>query len=309
MKYGQVMKQILTIFIILLGFTQLSNAQQDTHYTGYMFNSLVINPAYSGSRGHLSALAYYRHQWANIPTAPRDISISVHSPFKEKVGLGIYVENDQIGVHNRLSAFASYSYRFSFLNGELSAGLQGGILNYTSNLNEVENLPDIGDAVFASSENRLLPNFGVGLLYFTQKSYIGFSIPHLLNNENEFIEKETFQRRHYFLGAGTVLPLNSTNLKLRPTILIKSIPAEAPISIDLSLSFILKNTFLVGLAHRFGDSFSIFTEIYFTENLRAGYAYDYPIKKVATAVGSHEFFVGYDFIPKDVEKIISPRFF
>ncbi len=303
------MKKILTILTILFTWTQVSNAQQDTHYTGYMFNNLVINPAYAGSRGHLSALAYYRHQWANIPTAPRDISISVHSPFRKKVGLGIYIENDRIGVHNRLSAFASYSYRFDFLNGELSAGLQGGILNYTSNLNDVENLPDIGDAVFANRQNRLLPNFGFGLLYFTQKSYIGFSVPHLLNNNSEFVETEEFQRRHYFLGAGTVLPLNTTDFKLRPTILIKSIPAEAPISIDLSLSFIFKNTFLAGLAHRFGDSFSIFTEFYFNEKLRAGYAYDFPLKKVATAVGSHEFFIGYDFIPQDDEKIISPRFF
>lgn len=301
------MKKFITLFICFVAFSQLSNAQQDTHYTGYMFNSLITNPAYAGSRGQLSALAYYRHQWANIPTAPRDISVSVHAPFKEKSGLGVYIENDKIGVHNRLSLFASYSYRIALGNGQLSAGLQGGILNYTSNLSEVKNLTNQGDPIFSDDQNRLLPNFGLGLLYFSDLWYVGFSIPHLLNNE--IIELESPQRRHYFLTAGTVLPLNNADIKIRPTIMLKSVPAEAPLSVDVSFSFIFKNTFLVGLAHRVGDSFSIFTEYYFTPTLRAGYAYDYPLKKVATAVGSHEFFIGYDFIKDDGERIISPRFF
>ncbi|AXG73580.1 type IX secretion system membrane protein PorP/SprF [Flavobacterium arcticum] len=48
------MKRVyLSLLIALLGFTDMS-AQQDPHYTQYMYNMNVINPAYAGSKENLA---------------------------------------------------------------------------------------------------------------------------------------------------------------------------------------------------------------------------------------------------------------
>lgn len=309
------MKKLVLIFAIFLACMQVGSAQQDTHYTGYMFNSLVINPAYTGSRSVSSAMAYYRHQWADISTAPRDISISYHQPFATNSGIGGFIENDKIGVHNRLRAFITYAYRLRIgSNVRLSLGLQGGILRYGSKFSDVANLQDANDVIFQQDQAKYLPNFGVGIFCYTNQGYIGLSVPHLLNNRiydynsPGTVDRLSQEERHFFLTGGTVLSLNS-DFKIRPTAIVKVVPlGQTPVSVDLSLATIFGDKFLFGLAHRFKDSFSAFTEYQINQKLRIGYAYDYPLKQISHIVGSHELFIGYEFGFED-ERIVTPRYF
>jgi len=308
------MKKVVIIIFLIFSTCSAILSQQDTHYTGYMFNSLIINPAYAGSRDATSITAYYRHQWADIKSAPRDFSISGHSPLKKNVGLGAYIESDWIGVHNRLSLFGSYSYKIRLNNNaQISAGLQAGFLRYSSNFSEItETLEDPTDFVYNEDQARLLPNFGFGLFYYTSKGYIGFSIPHLLNNkiikeDGTNVDLSSTQKQHMFLSGGTVVQVNDY-WKIRPTAILKKAP-KSPVSFDLSLAFIFDNRILGGIAHRFTDSISLFGEYQVNNNIRIGYAYDYPIQPISNFAGSHELFVGYDIPTNDQTKIVTPRFF
>src|SRR5512137_2753685 len=49
-------------------------------YSQYLQNGLLINPAYAGSRGALSAFLSYRMQWMGIPNAPVFQSVSLNAP-------------------------------------------------------------------------------------------------------------------------------------------------------------------------------------------------------------------------------------
>jgi type IX secretion system PorP/SprF family membrane protein len=53
-------------------------AQQNPHYTQYMYNMNVINPAYAGSKESISFGALYRKQWVNIEDAPTSVYFSGH---------------------------------------------------------------------------------------------------------------------------------------------------------------------------------------------------------------------------------------
>ncbi|WP_415712674.1 type IX secretion system membrane protein PorP/SprF, partial [Flavobacterium antarcticum] len=53
-----------------------ANAQQDPHYTQYMYNMNVINPAYAGSKESLSFGLLYRKQWVDIEGAPSTFTFS-----------------------------------------------------------------------------------------------------------------------------------------------------------------------------------------------------------------------------------------
>ena len=73
-------------------------AQQDAQYTQYMYNTVSVNPAYAGSRGHLSIAALYRNQWVGLDGAPETQTLNFHTPMGYRgVGLGVSIVNDKIG--------------------------------------------------------------------------------------------------------------------------------------------------------------------------------------------------------------------
>lgn len=307
------MKRFLLILLACFCFNSELEAQQDANYTAFMYNQLVLNPAYAGTNEAVSTLAYYRYQWANIETAPRTLAVSAHGRFAQNAGLGIYIENDVIGIHNRMTIKLSYAYRLRVGDkGNLSMGIQGGCLNYTSNFNEIEHLADQGDELLAGEQRKFVPNFGAGLLYYTDRYYVGLSIPHIVNNDlldpESEIQNVSEQRIHYFLNAGAVFA-TSRDFRIRPAFMLRAIPGEAPLSLDLNCNFIIRNALTLGLSHRLKDSASFLVSYQFNKNLRAGYAYDYPITDISyLRAATHDFFIGYDF-GFDNDKVLSPRFF
>ncbi|MBV5342599.1 type IX secretion system membrane protein PorP/SprF, partial [bacterium] len=73
-------------------------------FTHYMNNTLVVNPAYAGSRDALTVTAINRVQWVDHTGAPVTQSITMHSPLANKhVGLGFSLMNDKIGPSNNTS--------------------------------------------------------------------------------------------------------------------------------------------------------------------------------------------------------------
>ena len=80
------MKKIFLLAILLLMSFLDVNAQQSPHYTQYMYNMNIINPAYAGSKQNLSFGLLYRKQWIQIEDAPSTFSFSGSSPVGKNVG-------------------------------------------------------------------------------------------------------------------------------------------------------------------------------------------------------------------------------
>src|ERR1700748_1446919 len=100
------MKKAILIMILLLN-VLFVKAQQDNLYSQYMFNGLLINPAYAGSNEVLSATALNRNQWVGFDGAPRTNTFSLHTPLKnKKINLGITFINDRYGIttQNKINA-------------------------------------------------------------------------------------------------------------------------------------------------------------------------------------------------------------
>ena len=77
-------------------------AQQEQMYTHYDFNSMAMNPAYTGSKRTLVASALSRVQWANYPGAPKYQSLSIHTPVSQApafrdFAVGLNVQTGKIG--------------------------------------------------------------------------------------------------------------------------------------------------------------------------------------------------------------------
>ena len=304
----------LTFWILVFtGISFTSLAQQDPMYTQYMYNTLSVNPAYAGSRDALSLTGLIREQWVGIDGAPSTQSLTMHSPiYSDNMGLGLSVINDKVGPIHQTMLFADYSYSIQTTdNAKLAFGLKAGVNIFQADLLALHSNVS-GDQAVYNADNKLLPNVGVGVYYYSDKGYIGLSAPKLLQQTiksyNNGTVTDNVERRHYFLIGGYVFSL-SENIKFKPSFLVKAVEG-APLSIDLSGNFFFNDKFGIGLAHRLDDSFSALLQYYVTPQFRIGYAYDLTMTELRHYnSGSHELMVGYDFNFVEDTRIRSPRFF
>lgn len=284
--------------------------QQQTMYTQYMFNGLALNPAYAGSHGALSLTALTREQWSGLEGAPSTQTFAIHSPIKNKnISLGMVLLRDQIGVSKEHSVYGSYAYRIAMDKGTLSMGLQVGFTSYREDLNDLLLLQRPA-ADFQNYKSSFLPNFGAGLFYTSERFYVGFSVPRMLQNSIDQDNPVSFAKevRHYFLTGGYLFYL-SKDLKLKPNFLLKVVEG-APIQLDLNANLLIKDLIWVGISHRFGADWNAILELQLSKRFRLGYAYDFASTTDLSAVqsGSHEFMLNYVFV-KPEQRMKSPRFF
>lgn len=310
MKTGR----LIVTYLMILCWEYDVEAQQKPVISQYMFNGLVLNPAYAGTNGYFSATGMLRNQWVNLEGAPRISTLAMHSNIKNKnIGLGLVVTNDQIGVHNDMSAYLSYAYHLKLPVGTLSMGLQTGFNNLTSSFNELT-LSTASDPILNDQITRFKINFGTGLYYFTENFYAGFSIPYIIKNrtfKQVDIIRSIEESRYYYFTIGKVITLNK-NFKFKPSGLLR-IEEGMPVAYDLSANIFIDDAINVGLSYREEDSIIGMFEIQLNDYLRFGYAYDWIISELSTYTqGTHELMVNYRlnlFAPKHHKMCPGPVYF
>jgi type IX secretion system PorP/SprF family membrane protein len=296
--------------IILIGFGMLgfaAFAQQQFMITHYMYNGLVLNPAYAGVHDGLSTSFLMREQWTNIDGAPSTQLFTVHSPLNHRpVSLGAAIFRDQIGLSTEVGGYFSYAYRIS-LNEKLklSMGLQASTHNYRIDYGRDNGLGDPGDNLGNISEFKW--NFGTGVLLHTERLYIGFSVPQLMNQDIDSQDNDgTFARlvRHYYGTAGYVFEAGP-NILLKPNVLFKAV-GNAPVQVDLNMNALIKERVWLGVSYRSLDSVDALIALQVTPQMQIGYSID--LTHTALNASSHEIMVNYIFhLPN--KKVVTPRYF
>ena len=297
------------IQIVISMFTLLSVStifgQQDAQYTQYMYNMVVINPAYAGSKGVPAIGLLGRTQWVGVEGAPRTATLSFNSPIGKATGLGLSIIHDEIGPVKENNIYADFSYTiFTGEEGRLAFGLKAGVT-----LLDIGFLDTVDPDPLNEPVNQASPNFGAGIYYYTNKFYAGLSVPNFLETRhlesgNGYVSTAS-EKMHYFLTAGYVFDL-ADNLLLKPSTMLKA-TSGAPLSVDLSLNLLVNQMFEVGLSYRFDDSISGMVGFQVNNDFRIGYAYDYTTSNFGDYnSGSHEVILLFEFNRRNIK---SPRFF
>lgn len=300
------------IFIFSVHFTQVKG-QQDPMISQYMFNGLFLNPAYAGSHKYFESTLLYRKQWVNFVGAPQSILAAVDGPLQNnKMGVGLILMNDKIGVTNQTDILANYSYNVKVGEGKLAFGIKAGVSQFKASVTDLVYW-DASDPVYVSNiQSKVIPRFGTGAYYYQDKWYAGVSVPTLLAYEKGYkfsanINDASNLRRHLLITGGYVFTLND-NWKIKPSALIKYTHA-APIEVDINTNVLYKDMIWLGVSFRTGDSFVTMLEYQANDRFRIGYAHDFTITRIRNySTGTHEIMVGYDF-GKDFTKVKTPRYF
>lgn len=321
-------KKISGIILILV--VSASYSQQDSQFTQYMYNTININPAYAGSRQSLSVFALQRTQWVGLEGAPVTSAFSINTPNGQlndcnvcphdetplsAMGFGLSVINDKIGPsdESNIALDLSYTIHTSEIY-KLSFGLKASanFLNIDfSKLNQY----DKNDYTFDTNiDNKFSPNIGLGLYLHSEETYLGLSIPNLLETKhfdryastvsNSHVAKENI---NFYLIAGHVFDL-STDVKFKPSVLSKYIHG-APLQVDLSGSLLINEKFVAGIAYRWSAAVSAMAGFQASPSWFIGYGYDLDATKLSNYnSGSHEIFLRYELFDK-YGRIMSLRFF
>lgn len=309
----------LLLAILILVHAGLACAQQDAHYSQYMFNGLLINPAMAGSKDAISGALFSRRQWIGMNGAPDYQSVSVHAPFSyNRIGAGMMVLRESIFSEDFLTLGICGSYKINLRQGWFSFGLQGGFKQYRFNPENLE-VKDADDKVLLDKSGSLNPDFGTGIYYQKRKYYVGISAQHLIPSASASIFK---MRMHVYVTGAYRVSL-SEKLNLIPSTMIKVVEGIRP-QIDLTCHLKYKENFWGGLSWRSSDAAalqagisleSIFPRLH--QSMKVGYAYDFNITKISNVLGdSHEIMLIWDLrIPEKLSKIknrvpsVSPLFF
>ena len=286
---------ILSVF--LFGTVCLTAQDRAILNSQYMFNGLVLNPAYAGRNEVFTFAFSHRSQWMGFEGAPTAQTISLHWPMKDvKTALGVLLFNESIGSRNYKNIYLNYAYRIDLGNGKLSLGLKGGISTGRFDL------IDLGDGEFIFDdklENYLLPNFGLGAFYYSGNFFAGFSIPLLLGykdgGENIGLTVyHDFKKYSYYLTGGYSFLLNN-DLRLQPSFLLHYEMSYA-LGFDLNLSLNYRNLFLGGLSYRPNEALIFLFNYRINYQARVAVSYDLGLGELSKYHnGSLELTLQYEF--------------
>jgi len=286
-------------YIILSLFCMGVQAQNNTvflPFNQYMFNTLLYNPAFAGTKESFSVEAIYRKQWIGMKGTPTMQALTAHSPLRNnKIALGLQIDNLSAGAGAERSnnALFYYTYRFDVGPARLRLGLRAGGSIISKNLYDVDRKITEDPAFY--DETFFMPNFGIGAYIYTDRYYAGLSVPFLLSvNDNKRGVTHDF-KRYNFTGTGGVLLILSSDFKIKPSAFLQY-TIDNPLYYVLSSSFIFINDilWLTGSYKSTGEIVGI-AEFQITKQIRLGYSYDFPVGDLKGFMsGSHEILVRYD---------------
>lgn len=282
------MKNILLLLLFTCSLTAM--AQQDPIYAQYMNNPLLINPAYAGSNKMFNASLQYRTQWAGLEANPVTANFSSHiSARNNKVGLGLNINQDQIGDTKNTEVSAAYAYKINFKDAVFSFGMQAGFIRYTNDATQLL-IRDAGDQSFNLITEAKF-SMGAGLLLKSDRYIIGLSAPRLIpttiNQDGQSLE---LYRQHYYLFGSYVWILSET-IRFKPSLLLRG-SAGAPYSADVNTSFTFKEKFTTGVFTRNLKTYGLLVQTN-VKSFKMGYVFELPVSSASSLnFVSHEITLG-----------------
>ncbi len=315
-------KLIFYIWLGVLFFSiNIAKAQQDAQFSFYMKNMLYFNPAFAGSEGITQISLLHRTQWAGYASnfddggAPQTQVFSVTTPiYKFSSGFGAHVVNDNLGPQNNLEVQLSYAYHLGIKKSKLSFGFRAGVYSQSIDFNDYRPI-NTDDPILngRGKESQVRPDMALGVLFRSEKYYVGASFNHILKAEFDFgvNELRNALENHAYLNFGYMHEVNF-DVKLAPSLMVQTDFNE--------YSFILgglvyyKETMWGGASFRQGDDVNILLGYNFLKDksLSFGYSFGYVIKdQDAKEATTHEVLLSYQLPvnPGTGKKVVrTPRF-
>lgn len=322
------MRRIVTGLIVLM-YVKVA-AQQQPHYTQYVLNQYILNPALTGIENYTDIKLSHRHQWEGLQGAPVTTYFTVQAPIGKKdyrttatsfsvpgynprgsqywqdykaaephQGIGMQVIDDRSGPLNELSAYVTYAYHLGLSSRtSLAAGFGAGFKQVSLHADWLEFNTPVDPVVYGSGYlNRIHPDFTAGLYLYSADYFAGLSVQQLVPQrvsyaKNQVSADEGRLLPHVFATAGYRF-LAGEDFNVLTSVMVKYIQ-PTPMQVDLNVKLQYLDLAWAGLSYRPGDGFAAMIGYNLSNTVNVGYSYDYSTSRLNTVSnGSHEILIGF----------------
>lgn len=285
------------LLILSFGLSSFLRAQQYPFWTQYRSNHFMLNPAVAGSRQIYDARLSYRNQWVGFDGAPKTMGASYHRKiYKNKMGVGGFVLQDQIGPFKTLTGAVAYSFRIKFDDVALSFGMNGSynVQSVNAALMTYQNSTDVAISHMLTTQKTKNYNGAAGILLYNDRFYIGAAMNNLLGSTFTYDKTKAQNTKgeiktvpHMCVSLGYNYSANPDYIWENTTAVI--FVAGSPILFDYNLRLHINNALMVGGGIRLGTALVGQVGWTFTDWAQVSYSYDYNTNRLRpTNSGSHE---------------------
>ena len=310
------------LVMLLMIVAGVSFAQQQPHYTQYVLNTFIINPAVAGIENYWDVKASHRHQWAGLNGGPITTYLTVHGPLHKTdypqasatgfnpdgenprgkaywetytappshAGAGFSILDDRTGPLNRFSASVAYAHHIGIAPGtSLSAGISAGMQRISLDAAAL-NFQEPSDPAIAGSTtlNRWKPDVSIGLYLYSAQYFAGISaqniIPSYIGFDGGRVKGDSVYR-------GKLIPhvfaTGGYRLWLNDDLsVLPSVMIKyitaLPVGVDVNAKLQYRDRLWVGASYRHNDGMAAMLGINVNATFNIGYAYDYTTSSLNT---------------------------
>lgn len=292
-----------------------ARAQYDPLFSHYFDMEPSFNAAAVGKESKINVDVAYGIQMAGYEHNPKTMYAAADMPFyfmKSYHGAGLQFMNDQIGLFKHQRIEGQYAGKFDLFGGQMSIGVQAGLLTETFDGSELD-LEDSSDPAFTSSEvDGYQVDLSAGVYYTRGPLYLGLSAQHINAPLVELGETNELQidRTYYFTG-GYNIKLRNPFLTVKPSFLVRTDLKTYRADITGRLVYTTDQKMMyAGLSYSPTNSVTLLVGGN-VHGVLLGYSYEYYTNGVGMINGSHELFIGYqidvDLVKKGKNKHQSVR--
>lgn len=323
----------LVIILAQLTAALFLNAQQKPHYTQYILNNFILNPAISGIENYTDIKLSYRNQWTGLNGAPQTFYASTHGPLGKQDyrttatsfevpgenprgrsywenytaaephhGIGAIFINDRTGFISRSSMFVSYAYHLGVSpSTSLAGGFMGGATAIHLDQNKIDwasldpNDPAVG--VAKGVIRKWQPELGAGLWLYSADYVAGISVQNIVPKKISFAKDYgDYLKPHFFAVLGYRFFLND-DINCLPSVTAKYVSPLQP-QYDLNVKLQYHDLFWLGASYRTSDLFggwSAMAGFNVRNTFNISYSFDAATanKMRPVSYGSHELMLGF----------------
>lgn len=324
------MRRLLIISLFLFRLLP-AVAQQRPHYTQYILNNYILNPAISGIENYVDVNLSLRHQWVGIDGAPKTYYFTVHGPIgktdlktnatsfsmkgedprgkryweeytasEPHHGIGFSLVNYKTGYINRYFATATYAYHVA-LNAKtnLSAGFGFGMSGTGIDRSRIELANAFDPVIMNGSDryNKVSPDLSAGLWLYHADYFVGLSAQQILPTKfylNDSSLNRSADVPHLFATAGYRFFLTE-DITALPSVMVRYI-ASMPWYAAFNVKLQYRDRLWLGGGYRMKEGYNAMAGVNISQTFHVSYSYDinhssYLLSSMQK--GTHEIVLGF----------------
>ena len=283
----------ITILLFFVFSIMSVRSQQTVIFSQYFNNSVIYNPAISGSTDNSIFILQTRQQWLGFEGAPLSANASYNGALNNRSAIGGYIEHDRTFPSNQTNLNINYAYHVP-LNADdtyVSFGIGAKAMYYYLDFESGQIPPGDDPAYTDKSFEQILGDASSGVYLYNRRFYAGYSVLNMLqssfNNEVSYGFSNNNVERVYYGILGYKIRLDR-DWHLEPSVLIRHLENGEP-EYNFSTRVFYTEQICTGVSIGSNSSLSLYVGTN-ADKIQFGYSFDHYFGEISQyQLGTHEF--------------------